>query len=297
MHPVSEDENENDSSEEAENDEESDNENNETANGSVDGDSEKSDEDGDVESGEDEENEESGDEEACQVCSYDGIEITCFGCSKQYHLDCVGLKRNPRGQWKCTKCKEKEEKKRKTKERSSESESNESSSDNEPLVKRQKKNSTDKTKNKQNNSTSSIRSSARNSLKAKDEDIKLTRRGRRTGENLPLNSVILYDLLDDISKNENSWPFLRPVLQSEVPDYYDIIKRPMDFAKIKSKLNMGHYRINEEVLNDIQLVFKNCDAYNTEGNEIYVAGATLERFIMVRCKELNLPFKPSDMNT
>lgn len=70
-------------------------------------------------------------------------------------------------------------------------------------------------------------------------------------------------------KNEHSWPFLRPVSQSEVPDYYDIIKNPMDFAKIKSKLNMGSYQINEEVMRDIELVFGNCDEYNVKGNEIY----------------------------
>ncbi|XP_055376514.1 bromodomain adjacent to zinc finger domain protein 1A [Condylostylus longicornis] len=286
------------STDEVENENETDDENRDIEENTKDLEEDSEESDDDVESEENEENQEEDEEEACHICSYDGIEITCGGCSKQFHLDCIGLKRNPRGQWKCTKCKEKDDKKKKIQEEVYESDSVESSSDDEPLVKRQKRNTTEKNKKSQNNTNNILRSSTRNSGKVnKDEDTKQTRRGRRTGENLPLNSVVLYDLLDDISKNENSWPFLRPVLQSEVPDYYEIIKRPMDFAKIKSKLNMGHYRINEEVLNDIQLVFKNCDAYNTEGNEIYVAGATLERFIMARCKDLNLPFKPSDMNT
>jgi len=70
-------------------------------------------------------------------------------------------------------------------------------------------------------------------------------------------------------KHKAAWPFLRPVLTSEVPDYHQIIKAPMDLAKIKSKLNMGSYQLNEELLSDIQLVFRNCDLYNVEGNEIY----------------------------
>jgi len=70
-------------------------------------------------------------------------------------------------------------------------------------------------------------------------------------------------------KHKAAWPFLRPVLTSEVPDYHQIIKTPMDLAKIKSKLNMGAYQLNEELLSDIQLVFRNCDLYNVEGNEIY----------------------------
>lgn len=40
-------------------------------------------------------------------------------------------------------------------------------------------------------------------------------------------------------------------------------------GQIKSKLNMGQYQLNEELLNDVQLVFRNCDLYNVEGNEIY----------------------------
>jgi len=95
------------------------------------------------------------------------------------------------------------------------------------------------------------------------------RSGRRTNDNLPLNSAALYCLLEQTMKHQAAWPFLRPVLPSEVPDYHKIIKSPMDLAKIKSKLNMGDYQLNEELLSDIQLVFKNCDLYNVRGNEIY----------------------------
>ncbi|XP_058468248.1 bromodomain adjacent to zinc finger domain protein 1A [Malaya genurostris] len=128
-----------------------------------------------------------------------------------------------------------------------------------------------------------------------DLDSSSSRRARRTGDNLPLNSVALYTLLDDILKHSESWPFDRPVSVKEVPDYYTIIKNPMDFAKIKSKLNMGEYTINEQMMNDVQLVFRNCDLYNTDETEIYQAGRSLERYVLQRAKELSLPFKPSDM--
>ncbi len=36
------------------------------------------------------------------------------------------------------------------------------------------------------------------------------------------------------AKNEsNSWPFREPIKQSEVPDYYDIIKEPMGICLIR----------------------------------------------------------------
>lgn len=137
--------------------------------------------------------------------------------------------------------------------------------------------------------------SRRSAAASEEQNTSSSRKGRRTGDDLPLNSVALYTLIDDILKHADSWPFDRPVSVKEVPDYYTIIKNPMDFAKIKSKLNMGEYTINEQMMNDIQLVFRNCDLYNTDETEIYKTGQNLERFVLQRTKELSLPFKPSDM--
>lgn len=96
-----------------------------------------------------------------------------------------------------------------------------------------------------------------------------TRRSR-INDDLLLDNVAIQKLLDDVGKNENAWPFLRPVSRQEVPDYYKVIKQPMDLAKIKSKLNTGHYSTNSEVMKDIQLIFSNCDLYNQNESEIYV---------------------------
>ncbi|XP_073818112.1 ATP-dependent chromatin assembly factor large subunit [Musca autumnalis] len=230
------------------------------------------------------------DENVCNVCSYDGSEISCSTCKDSFHLECIKLKRMPRYSFVCNKCKATENTK-KRKSRANESDSEDESSDDEPLVKRgrssrpgSQRNSLANTKTEQDSSSNTKASNSRRSI-------------RRTADNLPLNNSILYELLEKIMKHEHAWPFLRPVSQSEVPDYYDIIKNPMDFAKIKSKLNMGSYQINEEVMRDIELVFGNCDEYNVKGNEIYEAGATLEKYVIDMCKELNLPYKPSDMNS
>lgn len=123
--------------------------------------------------------------------------------------------------------------------------------------------SLDKANNNNNNNSSNNNNNNTNNQNRN------RRSGRRTNDNLPLNSAALYELLEQTMKHQAAWPFLRPVLTSEVPDYHKIIKTPMDLAKIKSKLNMGQYQLNEELLSDIQLVFKNCDEYNVEGNEIY----------------------------
>ncbi len=42
-----------------------------------------------------------------------------------------------------------------------------------------------------------------------------------------------------LSKVNNAWIFHKPVdpHELEIPDYFDVIKNPMDFSTIKDKLN------------------------------------------------------------
>lgn len=83
------------------------------------------------------------------------------------------------------------------------------------------------------------------------------------------NAISLSSLIDDVIKYKHAWPFIKPVSVNEVPDYLQVIKRPMDFGKIKSKLNLGDYRTNEDVMKDVEQVFFNCDLYNVAESEIY----------------------------
>ena len=56
------------------------------------------------------------------------------------------------------------------------------------------------------------------------------------------------------------------MLLFQAPDYYDVIKKPIDFSKIKGKLNECKYTSDDEFLADIMLVFQNCQQYNLEVN-------------------------------
>ena len=61
-------------------------------------------------------------------------------------------------------------------------------------------------------------------------------------ENLILHTTALYTVLHDISKHPSAWYFNRPVSLKDIPDYDEIIKNPINFAKFKSRLNMGRLR-------------------------------------------------------
>uniref|UniRef100_A0A7N8Y590 RING-type E3 ubiquitin transferase n=1 Tax=Mastacembelus armatus TaxID=205130 RepID=A0A7N8Y590_9TELE len=64
--------------------------------------------------------------------------------------------------------------------------------------------------------------------------------------------------------HELSVGFREPV-PSSVPNYYKIIKQPMDLKKVKKKLQLRssqYYQSIQEFVSDMRLVFKNCAKYN-----------------------------------
>ncbi|XP_075711775.1 transcription intermediary factor 1-alpha isoform X3 [Rhinoderma darwinii] len=80
--------------------------------------------------------------------------------------------------------------------------------------------------------------------------------------------------------HEMSLPFQDPVPLT-VPDYYRIIKKPMDLSHIKRKLQLNgspHYSRSEEFVSDIRLIFKNCAEFNEPDSEVATAGIKLEAY-------------------
>ena len=60
-------------------------------------------------------------------------------------------------------------------------------------------------------------------------------------------------------------------------DYYDVIKKPMDFDTLKKNLLDSKYTTYEEFLLDIQLIWDNCKLYNQAGTPIVKMCDRLER--------------------
>lgn len=63
---------------------------------------------------------------------------------------------------------------------------------------------------------------------------------------------------------ETSFFFGKPVdpVALGIPDYPDIIKKPMDLGTIRTGLKLGSYANADEVLRDVYLTFRNCLRYN-----------------------------------
>ncbi|RUS81672.1 hypothetical protein EGW08_010589, partial [Elysia chlorotica] len=65
-----------------------------------------------------------------------------------------------------------------------------------------------------------------------------------------------------IKKNEHSWPFLEAVEEVNTPDFFEMIKEPMDLLTIERKVEERVYERKEEFERDVNLVFDNCIEYH-----------------------------------
>jgi len=70
----------------------------------------------------------------------------------------------------------------------------------------------------------------------------------------------LKDILATIKSFKQSKIFLNKVSKKEAPDYYDVIKNPMDLSVVQRKIGM--YKSFEEFKADLDLIWNNCLEYN-----------------------------------
>lgn len=66
--------------------------------------------------------------------------------------------------------------------------------------------------------------------------------------------------------------FMEPVDQTEVPDYGEVVKHPMDFSTMKSKIDNLEYWSIDDFEKDFNLMISNCLAYNAKDTIFYKAG-------------------------
>ena len=76
-----------------------------------------------------------------------------------------------------------------------------------------------------------------------------------------------------------SRPFKRLPTKADLPDYYEVITKPMDFRRIQLRLKHADYNNMEEFLAEIELMFRNAQTYNREDSQIYLDAVVLSNFI------------------
>ncbi|EGC32127.1 hypothetical protein DICPUDRAFT_98971 [Dictyostelium purpureum] len=85
------------------------------------------------------------------------------------------------------------------------------------------------------------------------------------------NRNLCKTILSQIFKKKISYAFQRPVDPEleNIPDYFDIIKNPMDISTIDSKLDNEKYGTIKDFAADVRLMFENALTYNAEISPVY----------------------------
>lgn len=105
------------------------------------------------------------------------------------------------------------------------------------------------------------------------------------------------NLLKKLMTHQYGWVFNTPVdvVKLKIPDYFTVIKHPMDLGTIKRKIASFEYTSPLDFLSDVRLTFSNAMTYNPPGNDVHIMADTLSKFFELRWKgiERKLPGKVS----
>ncbi|XP_022313989.2 nucleosome-remodeling factor subunit BPTF-like isoform X2 [Crassostrea virginica] len=93
-------------------------------------------------------------------------------------------------------------------------------------------------------------------------------------------------LVKSMQSHKMAWPFLEPVDPSEVPDYYAVIKDPMDLQTLENNVVERKYLRLSDFVKDVTKVFDNCRLYNPADTPFYQCAEVLEAFFVQRLKTL-----------
>ncbi|XP_058836423.1 nucleosome-remodeling factor subunit NURF301 [Topomyia yanbarensis] len=94
----------------------------------------------------------------------------------------------------------------------------------------------------------------------------------------------LKKLIKQLQHHKSAWPFMEPVDPDEAPDYYRVIKEPMDLQKVESKVDNQSYNTLSEFIGDMTKIFDNCRYYNPKESQFYRCAESLESFFVQKIK-------------
>ncbi|XP_030940515.1 transcription factor GTE10-like isoform X3 [Quercus lobata] len=95
-------------------------------------------------------------------------------------------------------------------------------------------------------------------------------------------------LLESMMAHQFAWAFNEPVdvVKWNIPDYFTVIKHPMDLGTIKSKMASGEYTNPADFAADVRLTYSNAVTYNPSTNEVHHMAKALSKFFETRWRTI-----------
>ncbi|KAL3316862.1 Bromodomain and PHD finger-containing protein 1 [Cichlidogyrus casuarinus] len=100
----------------------------------------------------------------------------------------------------------------------------------------------------------------------------------------PMRAYIL-NIIEKLQDKDRQHFFAEPVSESIAPDYYKVIKHPMDFRTMSDKCARDLYSCVEDVEKDFNLMMDNCMEYNLKESVYYKTARRLKDLASVLFKE------------
>ncbi|OWF39312.1 Protein polybromo-1 [Mizuhopecten yessoensis] len=91
----------------------------------------------------------------------------------------------------------------------------------------------------------------------------------------------------DVRGRALATPFLKLPLKTEYPDYYEVIKKPVDMQRIQQKSTANQYESVEDMVADFVQMFDNACKYNEPDSLIYKDALTLQRVCLEKKLEMS----------
>ncbi len=96
------------------------------------------------------------------------------------------------------------------------------------------------------------------------------------------------EIMKVLQGHEYYWVFSDPVdpVKLGLPDYFDVIKKPMDLGTVQKKLDTGQYHSIDDFNCDIRLTFDNALTYNEAGSVVNGMATQMKAQYEVKYEEL-----------
>ncbi|XP_060766964.1 protein polybromo-1 isoform X6 [Neoarius graeffei] len=102
---------------------------------------------------------------------------------------------------------------------------------------------------------------------------------------------VLEQLLDTVLRHNEHGRLISELFQRlpskiQYPDYYAIIKEPIDLKAIAQRIQIGYYKSVNHMFKDIDLLVKNAKTYNEPGSQVFKDANTIKKIFSQRKLEL-----------
>eukprot|EP01036_Dinobryon_divergens_P022197 gene22197-30437_t len=117
-------------------------------------------------------------------------------------------------------------------------------------------------------------------------------------EGLKLNAAKIKEMCKPIIQDIFNWPHAASVFGTPVdpvalglPDYFQVIKTPMDLGTVLKRLESASYRDLHYFVSDVHLTFDNAMHYNPKSSDVYLLAKSLKREFDIKFKQKRSEFE------